>query len=389
LWEDDAYPQGEKPAVTESDGQALADAFLDAAGEGDILQWVSAAFGAPWGAHPFSNIIHPEIRDIHILLHDLDNGDAAAGDGVVVGLFSSLDNFTNSGNDDVSTSNELLMFYINATQVTDSLDDVKSTLAHEFQHMIQFYQRVVRRGNGGFYPTWLNELTSMAAEDLVADKLGIDGPRAVDLSTHSGGAGSSISGWSRMSDYNAYGAQRELTTWSQNAPLPYYGISYSFGAFLTRVYGARTMEVLLKEIPVVSQSGTGADLTYDRWATAESIRQVESSNRSFADLLRRWGISVIVSDDTGAPGAVRLNRGDWFTSGAGSQSFMLGSINAYNYSFDYTGGTYHGPSLWNPGSASVPAAANRFVVAGKVPSGGVTIPFSLPRDVIVTVLTRK
>lgn len=360
----------------------LADAFLDP-DAGDIFTWVSGVFGDPWGTHNFGNIIHPDVRDVHILLHDLDGGLAS---GVVVGLFAPIDSFTNDGNSDVTTSNEKLMFYINASQLSSAFDDVVSTLAHEFQHMIQFYQRPIRRGNAASYPAWLNELASMAAEDLVARKLEIAGPRA-QTTAHAGTSGVTLS---RLSDYNNYGSQLQLTTWAYNEPAVYghYGTSYAFGAFLTRVYGAELMHMLLRNIPVVASDTFSRDETYDRWVVAEAVRSVSGTDRTFAELLRRWGIAMIVSDDTATPAAVRINRATWFTSSVGSTTYDLGSINAHNYAFPIGDDTlYHGPSFWNAGTATVPAAANRFVVAGIVPQGGVTLPFDLPQDVVVTVMT--
>ena len=51
------------------------------------------------------------------------------------------------------------------------------TLAHEFQHMIHFYQKPVVRDADS--ESWLNEMASEVAEDLIADKMMVSGPRGV------------------------------------------------------------------------------------------------------------------------------------------------------------------------------------------------------------------
>ena len=400
IWVDNNWLNGEEQ-VTEEMVVVLGERFLKDSDNQDIFGWVASVFGMPWGNHPYSNLISPTERAVHILLYDIDDkgipGDTPQGR--YGGLFWSGDNYVKgTGSNYEESSNERLMFYLNAALLAAGGNgdwdpnyfwprEVISTLAHEFQHMIQFYQRVVRRTPDGFYPVWLNELASLVAEDLVAKKLSIPGPRAV-TAADAGSAGN-LNG--RMPWYNDLGSLLNLTTWSYSDPdvFGHYGISYSFGAFLARVYGADVMRVLLQQIPNEIDASYDRDAVYDRWAVAESVRRVSSTDLSFADLIRRWGISMLVSDDLSAPRQVRLNRGDWFESTAGGQTYELGSVNAYNYSFPEGGGLYHGPSFWPPGTAVVPAAANRFILPGTVPTGGVTLRFNLPSDVVVTILSRK
>ena len=51
-----------------------------------------------------------------------------------------------------------------------------------------------------------------------------------------------------------------------------------------------------------------------------------------ADLLSRWAVAVLSSDRTDMPPGYRYNIGpNWVSSGAGSITYNLGSINFFNY----------------------------------------------------------
>ncbi|TVR67828.1 MAG: hypothetical protein EA427_12525, partial [Spirochaetaceae bacterium] len=245
FWVADDLYNGDNEAELNGAVAGLAADFL---GSGDtIFPAVTATFGLPWGDPAYTNIIAAGTRDIHVLVYDISTGNP--GGGTVGGLFAPIDVFLNAKNNLEKPSNEKLMFYMNGKELTgDNADYIRTTLAHEFQHMIHFYQRGVRRGADAAYPVWLDELASMTAEDLVASRIGVAGPAGI-----------------RMPDYNAWGALRELTTWPTSGAvdtLPYYGTSYSFGAYLSRVYGAPLFRVLLQEIPLVASDVFARDRTY-------------------------------------------------------------------------------------------------------------------------------
>ncbi len=137
---------------------AVADSFLKAGLENDIYDWVTGVFGEEWGAHNYSNLI-AETDQIEILLYDIDADgyDPTNEEGWTVGFFYPRDNYTA---DSWPFSNQRVMFYIDSVLLavedagdTDSQWSVSdywpatviSTLAHEFQHMIQFYQKEVVR----------------------------------------------------------------------------------------------------------------------------------------------------------------------------------------------------------------------------------------------------
>ena len=132
----------------------------------------------------------PKNDEITILLTDIDEDNSA--NGGVVGFFWSKDNFLATT---VAGSNERVMFYIDSVMFANGdngwdIDDywpkeLISTLAHEFQHMINFYQKYILLDTDT--DTWINEMLSESTEDLVATKIRHIGPRGVDYMDGSAG----------------------------------------------------------------------------------------------------------------------------------------------------------------------------------------------------------
>jgi len=378
---------------------AMAQIFLDNAVDDDVFDLVTNAFGDPWGPHPYSNLVEGTERNVHVLLYDID-GDRlpGAGDARIVGFFYGLDNFTDED------GNSLVMFHLDAAlfgaqdiepadgwQITDYWPaQVVSTLAHEFQHMIHFYQRSIVPADGsadGSYETWMDEANSMMAEDLVAQAIENNGPRGVSYTDGSAGSPGISSG--RIPDYIGYGSETQLTNWySSDDVLDQYGVSYAFGAYLGRAFGAGFFTDLMDNATATGTTG----LEYTSVAIAEAASAASGEPLDFDELLRRWGVAYLVSNDTAVPAQYRINRGGWFTSSTGGVNYQLGSINAYNYVLYGGGGSViaNGIMAYNAVSGAVPVAggANSFVVAGTVPAGGYTVSVSLPADTTLTVLTR-
>ncbi len=373
--------------VTSEMLNAVADRFLMTGADNDIFDWVTPVFGDPWGTHQYSDIIGQDRRDIHILLYDID-GDGVPGpnEGRVVGYFWSKDNFlegTTFSDPNVPSSNGRLMFYMDSALLSDDSDgdglweltdtwpeSIVSTLAHEFQHMIQFYQRVVIVSPDAVYSTWLNELTSEVAEDLVSRRLGTRGPRGVDPADGTAGSPSNSEG--RMPWYNAFGDQTSLVSW--NGDIQDYAASYAFGAFLLRTFGAEFFHILLTETPADSSV-----VDYSVSSVTRAASSLAGQTISMEELLRRWGVAIAVSDDTSVPQGYRLNRNGFITTSGGGVSYSVGSLNAYNY-----GGFWYG---FGTGSVEIEDTANAFFIGGIVPQGGVNLDFSLPTGVEITVLT--
>jgi len=101
---------------------------------------------------------------VNILTYDIQDGFDGSG-GYVAGYFSPQDLYT------YSPSNHSEIFYIDTypTMGMYSSKDVSgaySTLAHEFEHMINFNQKVFKRGNTKSMDVWMDEGLAMAAEQI-------------------------------------------------------------------------------------------------------------------------------------------------------------------------------------------------------------------------------
>ena len=312
----------------------LAATFLKTGDNNDIYDWLTAIYGDEWGLHGYDNLI-PDQNNITILLYNIGSD----GAGGVVGYFWAKDNFTAES---IPYSNERVMFYLDSQSLGkregitwEESDEwpleIVSTLAHEFQHMIHFYQRDILQGTTT--QVWLNELMSMVSEDLVAKKLydefkavleyevDIAGPRGVPPSTNaeSGDAGGPGNSDGRLPYFNAT-PTTGLSYWplgstNPQVVLPHYAVSYAFGAYISRVYGGADL------LAAMMNSGSSDEVALMESATGEQ----------FATLLAEWGVSVLLSEDTAAPSAVRLNTGAWVDSASVLAGYDLGSIDHYNY----------------------------------------------------------
>ncbi len=376
--------------------EALASKFLTTGLNNDIYDWVTGVIGTEWGAHEFSGVCIPPNAEITILLADIleDNSDT----GGIVGYFWNGNNMTTAV---ASSSNQRIMFVIDAVMYANANDDGSSsvgggtwaetdywaeecfsTLAHEFQHMIEFYQKQVLaiRNLNASTDDWINEMCSLIMEDLLAEKLGIMGPRGVAAADQTAGASGNVQG--RIPLYNYY-TNGPLAIADNYDQLVYYSITYSFGAWLARAYGGA--EIVRS---IVTSSGT------DAGAILAAITDVTGGSETFAGLMDKWSASVLLSDSTAAPAGYRYNAGQWVSSTAGGTTYNLGSINLFNYYQVDTSSAVHGlgPRTFTS-TRNLPAgvpyySSNLFYRAAEALSGSRTWNITLPADVVMSVVLK-
>lgn len=328
----------DRSGVTQAMVDTLTAQFMQAGDDNDIFDWVTGVYGVPWGPHSDSplidsdQLIDRDRRDIHILLYDIDDDQLPLfSSSRTVGYFWPKDNYrqgtlVTDGEGNTFTSNGRLMFYMDSYLLARrdgaawDIDDfwpaeVVSTLAHELQHMVHYYQRVVTRGTES--DTWLNEMASLIAEDVVSEPVGVRGPRGVDPSLE-GRAGGSGNPYGRLPEWATEPPVR-LDAWSDQQPLPHYAAAYSFGAALVRRYGVGVMTEL------IAANGETGD------AVENAVAATGGGVVSFSSLVSDWAVAMLLSNDTAAPREYRLNRDGWLESSVGGASYFLGSINAHNY----------------------------------------------------------
>jgi len=307
--------------VTQTMVDILATQFLTPGLDNDIYDWVSNIYGAEWGADAqtlFTNLISYN-GEITIVLTDINNDDSVIGG--VVGYFFAKDNFLVSSQ---SGSNERIMFYIDsvlfATPDIAGAWDINdfwpqqmiSTLAHEFQHMIHFYQKNVKFNVNS--ETWLNEMLSETTEDIVATKLQNSGPRNVVYTDGSAGPTNNTRG--RYPRFNINNTL-SLTTW--NGQLADYSKVNAFGAFLIRNYGGAQ---LLHDIVVNNATNENAIVR---------ALQNQGLSKTFNTLLTEWGEAVLLSDKTTLVSMPKYNTDAFTVDTYNGIAYDLGSINFFNY----------------------------------------------------------
>ena len=303
--------------VTQEVVDAVADRFLSPGANNDIYDWVTTIFGAPWGPHEVLGrdgqplLLPAEAADeIHILLYDIDRDGVAPS---ILGYYWNGNNSLRQPDHPVyQFSLERLILFMDSPLLALSESEFLDTLAHEFQHVIHFYQKPVLRD--AISEGWLNEQASELATDLIADKLMIPGPRGVAHDDPT--AGEPENGDGRLPGYNLY---NDIQVTTLDGSGINYSVNYALGSYLARNYGGAA---LYSDIVQSDRSGVGA---------IEGALRGQGHDESFLDLLANWAAATLLSDNTDAPAPYQYNTGNWRTSYTGGGEYRLGSINLYNY----------------------------------------------------------
>jgi|GEM_PF-3213439 len=159
---------------------------------------------------------------VAILVYDIKDGYSGPGGGYVGGYFNGNDLYN------VANSNQLDMFYVDTNPLIGTeknLSNSYSTMAHEFQHMVNYN---CNKDQGGQMDTWLNEALSLAAEHLY------EGVQS-----------------SRISYYNnstAIADGRSVMDWNNSDSLPNYALSYLFSQYLRTQAEAKLAEGVKTDI---------------------------------------------------------------------------------------------------------------------------------------------
>lgn len=137
-------------------------------------------FGSNVPATQYSNIIKVnENSFIDIVLCDIleDAEVEQENKGGVYGYFYSLDMITNEylesyyKDKEHDISNQAEIFFVDSYFLDKSPKACYSTLAHEFQHMLNYVNKQLN--NQVQSKTWFNEMLSMCCEELLQDDLGL------------------------------------------------------------------------------------------------------------------------------------------------------------------------------------------------------------------------
>ncbi|GIT99902.1 hypothetical protein TSL6_04090 [Sulfurovum sp. TSL6] len=374
--------------ITDTMVDELANTFLlDVDGlNNDIYDWVTNVYGEEWtnaAQIEYSNLIG-ENDEITILLTDINNDNSA--NGGVIGFFWSKDNFKTSS---IPGSNERVMFYIDSVMFANEdglsweIDDywpkeTISTLAHEFQHMIHFYQKTVLLANDNT-DTWINEMLSESTEDLIATKIRHIGPRGVDYLDGSAGDPDNTLG-----RYPLFNANNTLTLPASTGPLDQNGnptfvlADYSkvnaFGAYLLRNYGGAKLL---------------HDIMYNSYTDVRAVVSAVGSGKTFANLLSEWGVAVMLSDHINLSNTPFYNTGDFSYDDYNGITYELGSINFFNYILldQFSNIIQDGPKIYTT-SGTVQPQGNYYYKIGDNLTGDLNITLELNGQTEATLIAK-
>lgn len=133
-------------------------------------------------ADEFDNEIYEPIVDAFGEASDVDNNgkvviflldiiDGYSGGGFVAGYFDPTHQFAKTT---YTNSNEMDMLFMDVDPLVPASDQFYGTLAHEFQHLINFNVAYLE-GNGVEFDVWINEGLSTAAEYVYSGTIDVDG----------------------------------------------------------------------------------------------------------------------------------------------------------------------------------------------------------------------
>ncbi|MBQ6782096.1 MAG: hypothetical protein IJP62_12850 [Treponema sp.] len=172
---------------------------------------------------------------VNIVIYDIGNDYKSASNpsGGTVGYFYSKDyitGYTANTNSVLAKSNQGKYFYVDAYYAANQTAMVYSTLAHEFQHMVNFGVKVINSNMKLSPETWYNEMLSMLCEDMMKDYLEKNNSNFTDCD----------SPFDRLPMFcrHYYDTGLEYrTSGVTNAVIYSYANNYAFGAWLLRNYG--------------------------------------------------------------------------------------------------------------------------------------------------------
>ncbi|MDR0707250.1 MAG: hypothetical protein LBF60_05160 [Treponema sp.] len=245
-----------------------------------IYQKETPIFGYEYGGGPGGDGGRDGDPKIQILVYDIDGDYKRNQTSGVFGYFWAKDFYTQA-EAGKTKSNAAEIFYLDAHFADKHPDGAISTLAHEFQHMINFNEKSVKSDFKQSSETWFDEMLAMLAEDLIDPLVGVvesEFPYNQRIPLF-------LNGYSDCAP----------TTWMEGEKALYsYANSYAFGAYLIRNFGgARLVKEMMTNSKVNEESVVDAVNAMSPAAAPATAERGGGWN--FSDLLSRYGEALIFS----------------------------------------------------------------------------------------------
>jgi hypothetical protein len=232
----------------------------------------TAVFGYEYGGGQGGDGGVDKDLKIQILVYDIYKDYSSSQTGGTIGFFWSKDEFSDAQLPTEYKSNNAEIFYLDAHFIDAYPSTAYSTLAHEFQHMINFNRKSVLHEKNA--AAWYNEMLSMLAEDMIDPMIGIP-------STDSGHPVSA-----RIPLFLDGYRYSGPTEWHSGDDVFYsYSSAYAFGAFLARNYGGANLV---------------SDISKNSFVDEESIsdalaKQGNIAGSSFTKALAEYGKAMVLN----------------------------------------------------------------------------------------------
>lgn len=283
---------------------------------------------------PAINSISDTGGTINIVVYDIKGDYASSAGGGTYGYFWSKDYYsqnyavaTGAQNGAIGLSNEGKYFYLDSYFVNMDTNTMFSTLAHEFQHMINFGNKTLASmktaGSGGNVlrpATWYNEMLSMLCEDMLEEKLELD---------------DSESPKARLPLFCSGYYRSGITDWLGGSNVLYsYAGAYTFGAYLARNFGGAAFVREIAQNSAVDKNSISQALQKLGW------------NETFDSVFKKYAQALVLSGDLEDTLAkVSLNKAAETTLAINGYDFPMTPIDLF--SLQWFGG--NGPALLSPG----------------------------------------
>jgi hypothetical protein len=243
LWVESTERSSDK--VSESILDAL---FTSLTSSDGVYDGVTQLGGPLWGEHKYDFSDASETASEAILIDGADQPlDVVllnlVNDKKPLGTLGYFFNGNSLRKAEYSLSNESLSIYLDTETLylgeSHDRQSVASTLAHELMHMSNFYRRSVSMGYQYTFPAWIDEMTAMMAEDVMASRLSDSFNPIRDI---------------RMPNYLGWGLPfssfncsiERWTPFSEATGCESYSVSGSFGGFLLRQLGTDFYKDMLR-----------------------------------------------------------------------------------------------------------------------------------------------
>lgn len=252
-------------------------------------------------------------QHISILVYDIDfDAATSAQGGYVAGYFWSKDDA--EADTGYYPSNGREIFYLDAWALEMYPYTIVSTLAHEYQHMIN-YNMVAYVGRAGA-STWLNEFRSLATEDLLAPAFeAFSDENASEYSTEYDFFEDGPGYWAFY--FNAFHRSAGLETWSST--LYDYAFASVFASYLLRAYGGTAF---MTDTLENADSGMSASTAFASAVAAAAGRSANTDGTApaagaalsiedfYADILAPFALALWGRGSDGGAGKSPLTRSD-------------------------------------------------------------------------------